>query len=341
MRKLLLVLTFILVINISKPLKLKEIRLPSSQHVKYMPAGYKKKQTKLTACPAPSTSSAGGGRKFLGLRNADSHEEVSDDDFPAQASISGLSWQAEWWQPQSLVISSTTSTQTTTTTTIIITKEKFNIFCPKRSNDGFVFCLWLNVELFPQTARTTTTRSSTTTTTATWTWTWWAWPWGEVGGLMISTLSSVTSSLSTSLARAWSVWTESSVKLPPVTSQTWTLSLSGWRGDIADNIWSLRQHFCISASRPAWLPATTRIRLILTECLMLFIQTKLTVTPSTLVFPHSRSGFPHFTFFTLKYNTDCELNTVSLWASQPDSLYRVRRVRREQDQQIPGPSYLK
>merc|ERR1711953_670005 len=42
-------------------LKLKEIRLPSSQHVKYMPAGYKKKQTKLTACPAPSTSSAGGG----------------------------------------------------------------------------------------------------------------------------------------------------------------------------------------------------------------------------------------------------------------------------------------
>ena len=42
---------------------------------------------------------------------------------------------------------------------------------------------------------------------------------------------------------------------------------------------------------------------------MLFIQTKLTVTPSTLVFPHSRSGFPHFTFFALKYNTDCELNT--------------------------------
>ena len=91
MRKLLLVLTFILVMNVSKPLKLKEIRLPSSQHVKYMPAGYKKKQSKVTACPAPSTSSPGGGRKFLGLRNAGSHMEGDNDDCPVQASICGLS----------------------------------------------------------------------------------------------------------------------------------------------------------------------------------------------------------------------------------------------------------
>ena len=92
MRKLLLVLTFILLMNVSKLLKLKEIRLPSSQHVKYMPAGYKKEQTKVTACPAPSTSSPGGGRKFLRQRNADnSHMDESNDDCPAQASISGHS----------------------------------------------------------------------------------------------------------------------------------------------------------------------------------------------------------------------------------------------------------
>jgi len=40
-------------------MRVPQIRLPSSQHVKYMPMGYDR--PKVVPCPAPSTSSAGGG----------------------------------------------------------------------------------------------------------------------------------------------------------------------------------------------------------------------------------------------------------------------------------------
>merc|ERR1719433_110326 len=40
-------------------MRVPEIRLPSSQHVKYMPMGYDR--PKVVPCPAPSTSSSGGG----------------------------------------------------------------------------------------------------------------------------------------------------------------------------------------------------------------------------------------------------------------------------------------
>lgn len=45
--------------SFSRGTRLSEIRLPSRHDVKYMPAGYKKE--KVVSCPAPSTSSSGGG----------------------------------------------------------------------------------------------------------------------------------------------------------------------------------------------------------------------------------------------------------------------------------------
>ena len=45
----------------SKGLKISQIKLPSSHHVKYMPAGYKE-ETDVTVCPAPSQSSSGSGQ---------------------------------------------------------------------------------------------------------------------------------------------------------------------------------------------------------------------------------------------------------------------------------------
>ena len=45
--------------SLSRGTSLSELRLPSRHDVKYMPAGYKKE--KVVTCPAPSTSSSGGG----------------------------------------------------------------------------------------------------------------------------------------------------------------------------------------------------------------------------------------------------------------------------------------
>ena len=48
--------------SFSRGTRLSEIRLPSRHDVKYMPAGYKKE--KVVSCPAPSTSSSGGGEAY-------------------------------------------------------------------------------------------------------------------------------------------------------------------------------------------------------------------------------------------------------------------------------------
>lgn len=55
MKNTILFLTF----SVCKADRISEIKLPSSHHVKYMPSGYKDDQ-KLSACPAPSSSSSGG-----------------------------------------------------------------------------------------------------------------------------------------------------------------------------------------------------------------------------------------------------------------------------------------
>ena len=48
---------------VSRGTRLSELRLPSRNDVKYMPAGYKKEQ--VVTCPAPSTSSSGGGENKI------------------------------------------------------------------------------------------------------------------------------------------------------------------------------------------------------------------------------------------------------------------------------------
>ena len=47
----------------TRALKLDQIRLPSSQHTKYMPMGHDK--PKVVPCPAPSQSSSGGGKTIV------------------------------------------------------------------------------------------------------------------------------------------------------------------------------------------------------------------------------------------------------------------------------------
>ena len=49
--------------SVSRGTRLSELRLPSRHDVKYMPAGYKKEQ--VVTCPAPSTSSSGGGENEI------------------------------------------------------------------------------------------------------------------------------------------------------------------------------------------------------------------------------------------------------------------------------------
>ena len=58
----LIVLIFPILVT-SKGLKISQIKLPSSHHVKYMPAGYKE-DSDVTACPAPSQSTSGSGQFF-------------------------------------------------------------------------------------------------------------------------------------------------------------------------------------------------------------------------------------------------------------------------------------
>ena len=55
---------FYFTFSVCEALRIQEIKLPSSQHVKYMPSGYKDDH-KVGTCPAPSSSSSGAGLFFL------------------------------------------------------------------------------------------------------------------------------------------------------------------------------------------------------------------------------------------------------------------------------------
>ena len=58
MRAYFVLLLVIFLVTKILTLKLDQIRLPSSQHVKYMPMGH----DKVVPCPAPSQSSSGAGK---------------------------------------------------------------------------------------------------------------------------------------------------------------------------------------------------------------------------------------------------------------------------------------
>ena len=64
MDALLVTLFVTLLVTLAQGLKLDQIRLPSSQNVKYMPMGYDKPE-KVVPCPAPSQSSSGGGKNCV------------------------------------------------------------------------------------------------------------------------------------------------------------------------------------------------------------------------------------------------------------------------------------
>ena len=103
-----------------KGLKVSQIKLPSSHHVKYMPAGYKDQQSKVNVCPAPSTSTSGAGNKRAMCKSLDKIFSIF-----LKVLTFGLFLQVVFWQLQLwgiLWIMSITTTTIITITIIWITK---------------------------------------------------------------------------------------------------------------------------------------------------------------------------------------------------------------------------